>query len=150
MVFLSKWALERGFLNYINENENIVLQNLKEDLELHYQNNGSWKQITQSSDAWREFFFKGKRKRREIFRPSDLSSLPAANQIEKRPLKLHGGMLYRIRLLDTEHNILMGYEAADKKATVFELKTNDSVIGYLSFNPTVEIAIFLFAKSIPF
>lgn len=141
MVFLSKWALERGFLSYINENEHRVLVNVRTELEQHYNSEGNWDRITQSPRAWREFFIRGVRKRGDKFRPPamPIPPPPTENQIDRKVLKIHGGMLHRIRLLNAERQLLIGHEKANANAITLELKNNDSIIGYLSVNRTSEI-----------
>ena len=137
MVFLSKWALERGFLSYINEHEILVLENLRTELEQHYQSEGDWGHITHSEKAWREFFFRGKRKIAQKLNPSITSQ--QSNDVSKRQPKLRVGIRKRIRLLDANKVILIGQDSANKTAITLELKNNDVVVGYLSLNLTSEI-----------
>ncbi len=137
MVFLSKWALEHGFVSYLNEQENIVLTNLKADLENYFANEGSWDSIVQDRKLWRSLLIKHKRRYFELKENSGKKDF-----LEKKlnkPIPIHGGILRRIRLLDHDRSVLIGFESKNSHATEQPLLLNDKVVGYISLNPTTEI-----------
>ncbi len=137
MIFLSKWALERGFINYLNDTENQVLAGLKIDLEELYRVEKSWDSISNNPDAWRELVRKHKRRDSESEPSSQVTHVVSSKK--SKAAAYAGGIGRRIRLLDADRVMLIGRKEANENALELVLKFDSNTIGYLSLNPTTEI-----------
>lgn len=137
MVFLSKWALEAGFLNYLNETENSVLAQLKPDLEEFYQVDQSWDLIVNDQKIWRVLLRKHLRLESAPQPFIETSSGENLNSSNGPP---HHGNLWRgLRLLDVDRSVLIGREQAIENAKELALEFKGDTVGYLSINPTTQI-----------
>lgn len=137
MIFLSKWALERGFVDYLNDTENLVLASLKIDLEELYRVEKSWDSIANNRDAWRELLRKHKRRDSEPETSSQVTHVVSSKK--SKASAYAGGIWRRIRLLNADRVTLIGRDEANANALELALKFENTTIGYLSLNPTTEI-----------
>ena len=135
MVFLSKWALETGFLNYLNETENSVLARLKPDLEALYEIDQTWDLIVNDQKMWRALL----RKHLHLENTPQLETDTDSNSKKSTAPAHHGNLWRGIRLLDADRKVLIGRELAKPNAKELELQNAGISVGYLSLNPTTEI-----------
>ena len=137
MVFASQWALERGFISYLNDTENLVLLKFKSDLEELYQSEQSWDSIVNDRKAWRALLRKHLRSNSETNLSSNANQ--GSDSKESRLPAHHGGLWRGIRLLDVDKTALISREEANQNAKEVPLEYGGKIVGYLSLNPATEI-----------
>lgn len=148
---LMKSSFQRGFLNYINETEGEQLKNITVKLAQLYNMDGNWQRIQSDPHVWHQIL----RPQPQLdlsppteemfpppphddFFPADERPPPPQGQLPhihpppaNDPLDIRG----RVRLIDANHNVIIGRPGSRVAAKNQPINVNGKVVGYLSLEP---------------
>ncbi len=144
-VFL-QWSFDRGFLNYLNNQEVEYLQSLARVLAEEYESEGDWKFLSQNPHYW--FSLQAKTQHHQYPRgPKPHPPFPQGDRIAGgRGMRLPpphlntGGIGPRLGLLNADREkIVGGPHPLPEEQALHSITSNGKVIGYLALAPTREI-----------
>lgn len=140
-IGLSQLSFKRGFLEYLQHQENRRLEILANNLLMAYEENGSWEFIRNNKRLW-GFYLRPRPSDGRRFREPSYPSLRERNQEEyfpdyrmkgHRPLNRRDGgrHLLQMALLDENKKIIVGNPSFKVETRYFPLTINGNSIAYL-------------------
>ena len=137
---VTRWSFERGFLNYVNENEAEAIRYFALRLSEVYREEGGWESVGRDRDRWLELMAPP-----GSTRPGDLPG----RGIRGRIVPSHDGTAVsrdplaispRISVLDAAGNRLFGPPAGDTPLRIEPIVVVGEVVGNLHLNPLDTLA----------
>ena len=137
---VTRWSFERGFLNYVNENEAEAIRYFALRLSEVYREEGGWESVGRDRDRWLELMAPP-----GSTRPGDLPG----RSIRGRIVPSHDGTAVsrdplaispRISVLDAAGNRLFGPPAGDTPLRIEPIVVVGEVVGNLHLNPLDTLA----------
>ena len=132
---VTRWSFERGFLNYVNENEAEALRFFALRLSEVYGEEGGWESVGRDRDRWLELMAPP-----GSTRPGGLPGRIVASHdgtaVSRDPLAISP----RITVLDAAGNRLFGPPAGDAPLRTEPIVVVGEVVGNLHLNPLVTLA----------
>ena len=132
---VTRWSFERGFLNYVNENEAEALRYFALRLSEVYSDEGGWESVGRDRDRWLELMAPP-----GSTRPGDIprSIVPShdGTAVSRDPLAVSP----RIAVLDAAGNRLFGPPAGDTPLRIEPIVVVGEVVGNLHLNPLDTLA----------
>jgi len=136
-----QWSFDRGFLNYVNRQENLQLDQLTTQLVDYYARQGDWKFIIENHPLWRKLhestFSLNPQQGAERFRP-DTGHGPKFSPPPRDPRNI--GPRVILYNADKEWVIGGGPRGKQENPPIKPIKHEDGVIGYLGFIPVTELS----------
>ncbi len=132
---ITRWSFERGFLNYVNENEAEALRQIALTVAGAYGDEGNWKSLENDRDRWLELMAPpGTAGSGSIPQGIGLSHDGAA--VSRDPLAISP----RIAVLDDAGNRLFGPPPGDTPQRTEPIVFRGEVVGSLHLNPLETLA----------
>lgn len=120
MVALMQWSLQRGFIDYLNTQEQQRVRSLADSLVLHYAEYGDWGVLQSNRMAWRRLLHENRHQ------------LRAATPADEPPRHLPLPFELRLALLDPDLQRVAGSRRAQDGDFRQALHYDGELIGYLS------------------
>ncbi|SDZ83049.1 two-component system, OmpR family, sensor histidine kinase BaeS [Desulfuromusa kysingii] len=131
MFLFMQWSFDRGFLNYVNNQELQELDQLSERLMTSYAEHGSWNFLVGNPFLWEEFL---RAAENESARPE-----PRMEQRGNRPAGLPPKRGPRVALYDAQKQSIFGPPAKVDHFQLQPLLFQKEVVGYLAILPVEKI-----------
>lgn len=137
---VTRWSFERGFLNYVNENEAEALRYFALRLSEVYREEGGWGSVGRDRDRWLELMAPpgstraGDLPARGI--PGRIVPSHDGTAVSRDPLAISP----RITVLDAAGNRLFGPPAGDAPLRIEPIVVVGEVVGNLHLNPLETLA----------
>lgn len=140
LFFFLQWNFDRGFLNYVNNQDMTELDKLEKQLVTYYSKEGGWEFIRENHPLWIEIH-------RDLFAPRHPAHAPG---VRKEPFSKHGpppidprGFGQRIILFDADKMPVIG--GGEKVAFARDIvkqpiSYRSRTIGYLGIIPLKELS----------
>ena len=132
---VTRWSFERGFLNYVNENEAEALSYFAMRLSEVYEDEGGWESVGRDRDRWLELMAPP-----GSTRPGSRSERIVASYdgtaVSRDPLAVSP----RIAVLDASGNRLFGPPAGNAPLRIEPIVVFGEVVGNLHLNPLDTLA----------
>ena len=139
MFLIMQWSINRGFLQYVNTQEQERLETLADELQQYYEEQGSWKHLHDQPAQWLRLLIR-------TYPVGELS--PEQMQRLERRLERRfqrGGFGQpdnkwqpferRLVLLDADHQPVFGIDR-DSKVLIFKtIEVDGHAVGYLGLQP---------------
>lgn len=109
------------YLEFVRQQENEHLQQLKAALLAYYVKQGSWEQLKKDRRQW----FQLQRPTHEPTDTNDLPPAPSLNRLTQFDVRR------RTVLLDADHQLIQGIELDNPPEVEYKLELNQQVVGYL-------------------
>jgi len=138
MYLMMLWSFDRGFLDYVNKQEQQKYVEFSEALAEHWQENNSWEKLSNNRRSWDNLLnqyidfpeFNDRDRGRRSFGPrGDFQRPPPPHKIGNRPL-----------LLDKDQNMLIGRAIDLTNIQLHEIIVEDEVVGFLGQFPQKKLA----------
>ena len=138
MYLMMLWSFDRGFLDYVNKQEQQKYVEFSEALAEHWQENNSWEKLSNNRRSWDALlnqyidfpeFNDRDRGPRSFGPPGDFQRPPPPHKIGNRPL-----------LLDKDQNMLIGRAIDLTNIQLHEIIVEDEVVGFLGQFPQKKLA----------
>lgn len=138
MYLMMLWSFDRGFLDYVNKQEQQKYVEFSEALAEHWQENNSWDKLSNNRRSWDALlnqyidfpeFNDRDRGPRSFGPPGDFQRPPPPHKIGNRPL-----------LLDKDQNMLIGRAIDLTNIQLHEIIVEDEVVGFLGQFPQKKLA----------
>ena len=138
MYLMMLWSFDRGFLDYVNKQEQQKYVEFSEALAEHWQENNSWEKLSNNRRSWDNLlnqyidfpeFNDRDRGPRSFGPPGDFQRPPPPHKIGNRPL-----------LLDKDQNMLIGRAIDLTNIQLHEIIVEDEVVGFLGQFPQKKLA----------
>jgi len=138
---LSRVALNKGFVQFLEQQEERQLHNLAPELVDYYRHKGSWDELRNNPRRWMRLLVQG---RPEGFRPPDEvpDEFSARRPPDKGPRRGPSAerLWRRLFLLDQHKQWVAGAnEVVLETARMLPIKVNGANVGYLGFQPAPEV-----------
>ncbi len=161
MVLIAQWNLNRGFLKFVRDTEEIGVASLSSTLTAYYAEQQSWHHLQHDEHLWRDLIRESLP--RDMEPPPDfmLSVRPMGNQSPEPPaepdrqrpsastppnhataqmaLPFIKNYNKRFFLFDSRKNLLIGDPKESAQTELTPLQVNQQVVGYLGFTPTTRL-----------
>ncbi|HPY41578.1 MAG TPA: ATP-binding protein, partial [Thiolinea sp.] len=109
------------YLEFVRQQENEHLQQLKSALLTYYAKQGNWESLKNDRRQW----FQLQRPLRELTETNDLPPAPSLNRLTQFDVRR------RTVLLDAHHQLIQGIQLKTPPEVEFKLEFNQQLIGYL-------------------
>lgn len=151
LVYFLQWNFDRGFLNYVNNQELEQLDLLQKRLIGLYADQGDWSFMVENHELWQQLHGeiryshrgKGLNDLASAFPPPPLHGKPRPPQASQMPPPPGGPDRIgpRLMLLDNDkQKIIGGLPARDKRMALHPMHYQSRVIGYLGVIPVKELS----------
>ena len=148
MYLLMLWSFDRGFLDYVNKQEQQKYQAFSQVLAKHWQKNNSWKQLRRNRRTWdvllsqyivspgSDFIEEGPPESNN--RGRGPRSFDPADDFQRPPPPHKGGN--KPLLLDKNKKILIGRAKNLINIKFYEIVVKDEIVGFLGQFPQKKLA----------
>lgn len=146
MFAIMQWSIDRGFLRYVNNLEQMQLNLIAGELEADYANEGSWDFVRNDRGYWRRLLMTTMPTMEcpppgPAPPPSPMPGQDCAIDRLHGPPAMQGGRHFIMRLLvrDDRKNTLIGPDLVPKDALLIPLRHQGKIIGHLGLLPLVDL-----------
>ena len=140
LFFFLQWSFDRGFLNYVNNQELKQLNTMAEELASYYSEKSGWERLKDNHFLWvniqRGLFQETRRKNMEMAGEAGRPHQPPPPPMD--PIQF----ARRIVLLDLDMNRIVGGgpREHEMKATTIPITSRGKIVGFLGLVPASEIS----------
>lgn len=148
MYLLMLWSFDRGFLDYVNKQEQQKYQAFSQVLAKHWQENNSWKQLRRNRRTWDVLLsqyidspdsdFKEEGPSESNNQTRGPRSFGPADDFQRPPPPHKGGS--KPLLLDKNKKILIGRAKNLMNIKFYEIVVKDEIVGFLGQFPQKKLA----------
>jgi two-component system sensor histidine kinase BaeS len=130
---VTRWNFERGFLEYVSEQESDTISAAASDLAQVYRINGSWDSLVGNPRRWNDMLRPDDRRARPDMRP------PPRPQAGRPPP--HDPLEFgrRISLLDADSKVIVGAPQKGKNDRSVPILVNGQTVGFVSIAPQQQL-----------
>jgi two-component system sensor histidine kinase BaeS len=130
---VTRWNFERGFLEYVSQQESDTISTAASDLADVYRSNGSWDSLVGNPRGWNDMLRPDDRRDRPGMRP------PPRPQPGRPPP--HDPLEFgrRISLLDAEGEVIVGAPMHGKNDRSVPILVNGQTVGFVSIAPQQQL-----------
>lgn len=126
---VTRWNFERGFLDYVVQQEADTISDAASDLAELYRIDGSWDSLLDNPRRWNELLRPDDRRARPDGRP------PPPQQSGKPPPRDPLEFGRRIALLDTDANVIVGPKLNKDVDRSVPIVVDEQTVGYVTIAP---------------
>ncbi len=131
MFLFMQWSFDRGFLNYVNNQEMQEMDQLSERLVANYAQHGNWKFLEGNPELWEQLLrAAAKQIEPPQLRDHDRGHKPVGPPPNRGPL---------VALYDAQQRSIFGPPAEELHLKLQPLNYQHSIIGYLALVPVKDI-----------
>ncbi|WP_419174596.1 ATP-binding protein [Desulfosediminicola sp.] len=143
MTLVLQWSFDRGFLNYINTEEQVQLEHIAGELQQQYERFGSWEWVLHDPRDVAKIvvgsYPEGKFKEAMLRRIEKGRFHPHIKRAGPPPEDLPPHFFERIFLLDENERTIFGFEKSQKNSDLIAIRYQNRVVGYLGAYPTKQL-----------
>ena len=132
MFLFMQWSFDRGFLNYVNNQEKQELEQLSERLVTAYSREGGWDFLRNTPQLWEQLLRVAEKKVEH--------QEPRAEQRGRQPSGPPPGRGPRVALYDANRQSIFAPPIDGQQLQLKPLRYQERVIGYLAIVPPKELS----------
>jgi two-component system sensor histidine kinase BaeS len=141
ITLFSQWTLQRGFVQFLAQQEERQLQNLLPELARFYQLQGGWEKLAGDPRRWMRLLA---RARPEGVRPPDEAPAEFLHRPPGRPARLAEPdarhLWRRLFLLDQDGQWIAGAGPGDRAAArLAKVEVDGRTVGWVGFRPAAQV-----------